>query len=73
MQRRRLVATAGAVTATAFAATLAAGASFGLAGRAAPDSPVGRLDDHNAAVTAISQPVQAVPVTTPRLGSNADD
>ena len=73
MQRRRLLATAGAVTVTAFAATLAAGASFGLAGQANPDSPVGRFDDRKAAVTVPSQSVPVVPVTTPGLGRNADD
>ena len=44
MRRRKLVATAGALSVTAFAATLAIGANFGLVGQAEPDSPVGRLD-----------------------------
>jgi hypothetical protein len=73
MQRRELVAKAGAVTVTAFAATLAFGATFGLAGRAEPDSPVGRFDDRKAAVTATSQPAPVVSDSTPHLGPEADD
>ena len=77
MQRRQLIAKAGAVTVTAFAATLAFGATFGLAGRAEPDSPVGRFDERKAAAaaaaTVTSQPVPVVPVTTPGLGPTADD
>jgi hypothetical protein len=75
MQRRKLVATAGALSVTAFAATLAIGASLGLVGQAEPDSPVGRLDDHHkvVAAAAASESVPAVAVTTPHLGSDADD
>ncbi len=76
MQRRKLVATAGALSVTAFAATLAIGASFGLVGQAEPSSPVGRLDDHDkvaAASAAAVNPATAVVVTTPKLGPNADD
>jgi hypothetical protein len=76
MQRRKLVAVAGALSATAFAATLAIGANFGLVGEAQPDSPVGRLSDRQpaavaAAADATSPP--AVTVTTPRPRSGADD
>ena len=50
MRRRKLVATAGALSVTAFAATLAIGANFGLVGQAEPSSPIGRLDDHRQVV-----------------------
>jgi hypothetical protein len=60
MRRRKLVATAGALTVTAFAATVAIGANFGLAGRAESDSPIGRL--HPQAPTA--QEVSADAVAT---------
>lgn len=74
MQRRKLVATAGALSVTAFAATLAIGAAFGLVGQAEPDSPVGRLDDrHRVVAASAADPATAVVVTTPELGSNADD
>ena len=74
MQRRKLVATAGALSVTAFAATLAVGAGLGLVGQAEPDSPVGRLDDHHQVVAAsAANPATAVVVTTPKLGQNADD
>ena len=74
MRRRKLVATAGALSVTAFAATVAIGANFGLVGQAEPSSPVGRLDDHHrvAAVSA-SASVTAHAVTTPALGPDADD
>jgi hypothetical protein len=82
MERRKLVVTAGALSATAFAATLAIGASFGLVNRAQPDSPVGRLDDRRGVAGATvaghgdgSTEVQARPVRAEatRLGPNADD
>ena len=44
MQRRKLLATAGALSVTAFATTVGLGANFGLFGVTEPDSPVGRLD-----------------------------
>ena len=74
MRRRRLVATAGALSVTAFAATVAIGANFGLVGQAEPDSPVGRLKDHHqiAAVSA-SDTGTAVAVTPSVLGPDADD
>jgi hypothetical protein len=51
VQRRKLLATAGALSAAAFATTLGLGANFGLFGITEPDSPVGRLDpDRTAAV-----------------------
>jgi hypothetical protein len=78
MRRRKLVATAGALAVTAFGATLALGANLGLVGQAEPDSPVGRLDARRSAATAPPAAVPAaesatVPVTTPRLGPDADD
>jgi len=74
MRRRRLVATAGALTVTAFAATVAIGANFGLVGQAEPSSPVGRLDDrHRVGVTSDAEPGTAVSVTSPGLGPDADD
>ena len=56
MQRRRLLATAGAVTITAFATTVGLGANFGLFGVTEPDSPVGRLDSRRATVEAPRHP-----------------
>jgi hypothetical protein len=74
MRRRKLVATAGVLSATAFAATLAIGANFGLVGQAEPDSPVGRLADHHkVAAIAAAQTHTPVAVTTPGLGPDADD
>jgi hypothetical protein len=74
MRRRKLVVTAGALSATAFAATLAVGAGFGLVGQAEPNSPVGRLDDrHQVVAAAAANPARAVVVTTPKLGPHADD
>ena len=74
MRRSKLVATAGALSATAFAATVAIGASLGLVGQAEPSSPVGRLDDHHkVAAVAAAATHSAVAVTTPRLGPDADD
>ena len=73
MRRRKLVATAGVLSATAFAATVAIGANFGLVNQAEPKSPVGRLDDHRVAAASASQTGAAVAVTTPALGPDADD
>ena len=76
MQRRKLVATAGALSVTAFAATLAIGANIGLVAQAEPRSPVGRLEDHHQVARASAAAVDsatAVVVTTPKLGPNADD
>ena len=65
MRRRKLVATAGALSVTAFAATVAIGANFGLVGQAEPDSPVGRLDDRHrvAVVVAPATPAPRSAVT----------
>jgi hypothetical protein len=73
MRRRKLVATAGVLSATAFAATVAIGANFGLVGQAEPNSPVGRLDDHHKVAAVAAAAHGAVAVTTPRLGPEADD
>jgi hypothetical protein len=61
MRRRKLVVTAGALTVTAFAATVAIGANFGLAGQAAPDSPVGRLDPDAPSVDLVDTQTQPRP------------
>jgi hypothetical protein len=70
-----MVATAGVLSATAFAATVAIGANFGLVGQAEPSSPMGRLSDqHTVAIDAAAAHARpAVAVTTPALGPNADD
>ena len=74
MRRSRLVATAGALSVTAFAATVAIGANFGLVGQAEPDSPVGQLDSrHRVVAESAVQPATAVAVTTPSFGPDADD
>jgi hypothetical protein len=74
MRRGKLVATAGALSVTAFAGTVAIGAAFGLVGQAEPRSPVGRLDDHNTvAVASGHAPAHAVTVTAPGFGPHADD
>jgi hypothetical protein len=73
MERRKLLAKAGAVSVTAFAATLAFGATFGLADRTEPESPVGRLQETKAAVSKSTPPPTAVSVTTSGLGPGADD
>jgi hypothetical protein len=67
MRRRKLVATAGVLSVTAFAATVAIGANLGLAGQAAPHSPVGRLGPKAPSAQAISAaaPVTAAPATVP--------
>jgi len=72
------VATAGALSAAAFAATVALGATFGLYGVTQPDSPVGRLDDrHAVAVVAGAggggRSASPVVVTTPAVDADADD
>ena len=74
MRRRRLVATAGALSVTAFAATVAIGANFGLVSEAEPNSPVGRLEDqHRLAAVSARDDGTAVAVTPSVLGPDADD
>jgi hypothetical protein len=74
MRRRRLVATAGALSVTAFAATVAIGANFGLVGQAEPNSPVGRLDtQHRVVAVSASSHSPAVAVTLSDRGPDADD
>jgi hypothetical protein len=76
VQRRKLLATAGALSATAFATTLGLGANFGLFGVTEPDSPVGRLEPDRAAVVADADVAPgaspAVTITTP-IPRGADD
>lgn len=78
MQRRKLLATAGVLSATAFATTVCLGANFGLFGLTEPDSPVGHL----APRPARHQPAGGdrhvdttvrVPLTTVPFPRNADD
>lgn len=52
MQRRKAIATAGAVTATATAAVIALGANFGIFGLAQQDSNVGKFPAVEATNTA---------------------
>jgi hypothetical protein len=77
VERRKLVATAGALSVTAFAATVGLGATFGLFGVTQPDSPIGRLDDRRAvAVAANAESVAGASpavATTPRIVAGADD
>jgi hypothetical protein len=76
VQRRKLLATAGALSVTAFATTVCLGANFGLFGLTEPDSPVGRLDPNRAAATAsVSVRTAASPAvaTTTPFPRNADD
>jgi len=74
MRRRKLGATAGALSVTAFAATVAIGANFGLVGQAEPSSPVGQLGSrHPVAVDSATGARAAVVVTRAALDSDADD
>jgi hypothetical protein len=63
VERRRLVATAGVLSATAFAATVAIGATFGLFEVARPESPVGQLDSRRTVTEVRLEP--ASPPATP--------
>ncbi len=75
MQRRKLLATAGALSAAAFATTVGLGANFGLFGLTEPRSPVGRLDPSqvvSAEAHIHHDPAPAV-VTTAPIPRNADD
>jgi hypothetical protein len=57
MQRRKAIATAGAVTATATAAVIALGANFGIFGLAQEDSNVGKFP--------AVEPTSTAPTATP--------
>jgi hypothetical protein len=73
MQRRKLLAVAGALSVTAFATTVGLGANFGLFGITEPNSSVGRLDTGPAAVS-IRVRVDGSPATTlPAINEHADD
>jgi hypothetical protein len=63
VERRKLLATAGALSVTAFATTLGLGANLGLFGLTQPDSPVGRLDARQTA-TAEQGTQSATPPST---------
>lgn len=76
MKRRKLVATAGALSATAFATTVCLGANFGLFGLTEPNSPVGRLDPNRAAAAAADarvRPSASPAVATTPIPRDADD
>jgi hypothetical protein len=75
VQRRKLLATAGALSVTAFATTVCLGANFGLFGLTEPNSPVGRLDPDRAATASVSVRTAASPAvaTTRPFPRNADD
>ena len=77
MQRRKLLATAGALSATAFATTVCLGANFGLFGLTEPNSPVGRLDPNRAAAAADAdarvRPSASPAVATSPIPRDADD
>jgi hypothetical protein len=65
------LATASALSVTAFAATVGLGANFGLFGITEPNSSVGRLDSKQSAVTTAA----SAPAPRPHHGSDrgADD
>ena len=86
MERRRLMAVAGALSATAFATTVALGANLGLFDMTQPDSGAGRLDGARTVVTtaepnatptatAVSNPTDGseAPSTVQHDGHGADD
>lgn len=67
VERRKVIATAGAVTATAVAAVIAAGANFGIFGLAQQDSNVGNFP------VVETRDTTAVPATTERRPVGTDD
>jgi hypothetical protein len=68
LERRKLIATAGALSVSAFAGTVAIGATFGMFNLTQPDSPTGHLasNSHAAVVT-------APPPRPSALSDHADD
>ncbi len=74
MRRRKLLATAGVLSATAFATTVCLGANFGLFGLTEPESPVGRLAPRQSVgVDARVDTTVPVPVSTVSFPRGADD
>ncbi len=85
MQRRKLLATAGVLSATAFATTVCLGANLGLFGLTEPDSPVGHLAPqpaqqpsigpgrYVATTVVVPSTTVLVPATTVPFPRNADD
>jgi hypothetical protein len=73
VERRRLLATAGVLSVTAFATTVSLGANFGLFGLTQPDSPVGRLDSHLPVAAAVRLASPTTVVTIPVSAPHADD
>jgi hypothetical protein len=64
VERRKLLATAGVLSITAFATTVGLGANFGLFGLTEPQSPVGHLDSRNAIAPVRATPAAVVPAPT---------
>ena len=73
MERRRLLATAGVLSVTAFATTVSLGANFGLFGLTQPDSPVGRLNSRLPVAGAVQPAPPTTVITTPPSAPHADD
>jgi hypothetical protein len=75
VQRRKLLATAGALSAAAFATTVGLGANLGLFGLTESDSRVGQLDPNRAVVTADARvgPASPTVATTTPIPRDADD
>ena len=77
MERRKLMAVAGALSATAFATTVGLGANLGLFDMTQPDSGTGRLDSTHISVTtpgATPSPTNAPePSSTVLPDGRADD
>jgi hypothetical protein len=74
VERRKLVATAGVLSATAFAATVSLGATFGLFEVAQPQSPVGHLDPRGVVTQVRVEPASLpAPTVAPAATAPADD
>ena len=73
MQRRRLLATAGVLSVTAFATTVSLGANFGLFGLTQPDSPVGRLNSRLPVAADVRLGPARTVITIPPSMPHADD
>jgi hypothetical protein len=71
VQRRKLLAVAGALSVTAFATTVGLGANFGLFRIAEPHSSVGRLTTSGPTVPVSVAPAPGPPTTD--AGRQADD
>ena len=72
MERRKLWATAGALSIAAFSTTVGLGVSFGLFGITEPESPVGHLDTRRSATEVRVAPTPSTTVA-PAAPPAADD